>query len=93
MTRETRTTIELGDIAAIEFECTQCHSRTTRLLDKWNQSPASCGNCGEQWMLTHSGDFKSIDTLANLIRTFSSHAMPFTMRLEIKPDGTEESKT
>lgn len=36
MTTETRTTIELKDILAVEFECPKCHSRVTRPVTEDN---------------------------------------------------------
>lgn len=87
MTTETRTTIEPGDIIAIEFECVKCHARTIRPFNNWLQDPSGCNNCGEQWMLQHSGDFKNLQQLIGLVRAFSDFpdgdGRPFKLRFEL----------
>jgi hypothetical protein len=92
MTRETRTTIDVSDIVAIEFECSKCHSQTIRYLGNWHKTPIGCGSCDEQWMLPHSNDFKNLELFVSMICGITGKAMPFRLRLEIKADGTEKSK-
>jgi hypothetical protein len=58
MTIETKTTIELGDIQTIEFECKKCNRVSSYPIGKIASPPTSC-DCGvphhTQWM-SHGGD-------------------------------------
>jgi hypothetical protein len=93
MTRETRTTIELGDINAVEIECTACHYRAVRPAGGvYPQNIMSCpGGCGALW--TPYRD--SLNTLREAVfqlKNFSAilsaqgNKPPFVVRLEISGD-------
>lgn len=85
MTLETRTTIELGDIKAIEFECAACHAKTTILIEKFTQSPTRCSSCdSKQWLIHGSQDWDSIKHFVEAIRFFSNRPPEaFAIRIEI----------
>jgi hypothetical protein len=85
MTLETRTTIELGDIRAIEFECAACHARTAIPIEKFNQPPTRCSSCdSKQWLVMGSQDWEDIRRFVGAIRFFSNRAPEtFAIRIEI----------
>jgi hypothetical protein len=50
MTSETRTLIELTDIAGIEFECPKCSAKVLYSLEKhYDRLANQCPNCNESW--------------------------------------------
>lgn len=49
MTTETRTTIQLSDFKAIEFECRECHCRTVRPMGGTQPLLLVCPDCGVTW--------------------------------------------
>lgn len=89
MTIETRATIQLGDILAIEYECPGCHAKSIRpinLPDKSaNRVPVACGNCNAPWMTEHSQVTRDLATLLNLIAILGDGGtrLPFVLRLEV----------
>ena len=89
MTFETRTTINLEDIRAIEYECTKCHSRSVRLLDDKHTVASGCNNCNNRWLADGSQEHEDLKTLLNVLRNFrkSSVNTHVTIRLDIS--GTE----
>ena len=92
MTRETRTTIQPGDIKAVEIECADCHYRVVRPAGSvWPQNIISCpGGCGAVWM-PYRDAFNNLRDAIFQLRNFSALAFPngkppFIVRLEISGD-------
>lgn len=86
MTSETRITISLGDIKAVEVECVKCHTRTVRLVESWSNPSMGCGECGESWIMPHSQDYENLKRFLELLGIYaklSEEKMPYRMRLEI----------
>lgn len=89
MTIETRTSIELSDITALEFECKDCHTRIMFPVAGFKDPPIYCSVCFEkskkQWMVLGNQDFRDIHTLGHIIQLFSGMNKPdgFVMRLHI----------
>ena len=84
MTIETRTTLELKDIRAIEFECNACHTKTLYSVAKYTQPPTHCPHCteGRQWIIPGSEEWEGLANLGKVIRRSKSEL--FTLRLEIE---------
>lgn len=90
MTSETRTTIQLSDIKAVEFECTNCHHRLVRPLGVWQSRWDSCPECGSNW--THyraTMDFLT-KLSAQVVKTAEidtqGNEAPFIVRFEVSTD-------
>jgi hypothetical protein len=49
MTTETRTTIQLSDLKAVEIECTSCHSRIARPIGTLLSPALGCPECNSNW--------------------------------------------
>lgn len=49
MTSETRTTIQLSDFKAVEFECRECRCRIVRPMGAQQSSLPACPECGNRW--------------------------------------------
>lgn len=85
MTIETKTTIELQDVNAIEFECKECGSKITLSFDKFKQPPTRCSVCerGNQWLIPGDRNFADLMTLGRVIQWFHGQEKPqrFTLRL------------
>lgn len=87
MTRETRTTVQLSDFKAVEFECVQCHARIVRPMGVWHFSLDECPECGTDW--THYN--KTMAVLMNISSYIAKIAeidepakqSPFIVRFEI----------
>jgi hypothetical protein len=87
MTSETRTTIQLSDIRAVEFECNHCHHRLVRPLGVWQSQWEQCPECGSLWshyrsMMDFLARFASQAAKSSEIDKQGKEA-PFTVRLEI----------
>jgi hypothetical protein len=70
MTVETRTTITLGDLTHVEFECGKCYVRTIRPLSDDTFVPATCPASGcdnKNWFTMGSQEHQDLRTLINLI--------------------------
>jgi predicted RNA-binding Zn-ribbon protein involved in translation (DUF1610 family) len=94
MTSETRTTIQLSDIKAVEFECVRCHHRLVRPIGTWQTPVFACPECGETWAsYRNTLDFLS-KTASQLSRTASidtpGNDSPFIVRLEIAQPKPKE---
>ncbi len=86
MTIETRTTIELKDIRAIEFECATCHTKTVYSIDQFTHPVFTCYTCHPSKVLVaeRSSDHKSIGSLVDLINQLSKlDPTIFAMRFDI----------
>jgi predicted RNA-binding Zn-ribbon protein involved in translation (DUF1610 family) len=94
MTSETRTTIQLSDLKAIEFECTNCHHRLVRPLGAWKSYWDSCPECGNNWIhykatMDFLGAFASQAAKISAIDTQGDKA-PFVVRFEIAQPKPKE---
>lgn len=69
MTSETRTLIELTDIAGIEFECRKCGAKVLYPLAKHHDRLADiCPNCYEPWFLNPANQHPSSPTTADGVK-------------------------
>lgn len=90
MTIETSTSIELSDIAAVEFQCAVCRAKTVIPVGSFKDAPTHCSSCWEQnrkqWLVPGSQDFHDIRMLAQTIQLFSGPQAPagFQFRLHLK---------
>ena len=82
MTVETRTTIELGDINAVEFECKNCRTKTVRQLDKL-QVPTSCDNCGDRWFIDGNPESGELGFFIKKLQYYGSHDFRYALRFQI----------
>ena len=86
MTTEIRTTIQLSDVRAIEFECQACHCRIVRPVGGMQPLLFACPECGTTWahyrgsmdMLT-----KMASQIAKLAEIDKTSDAPFLVRFEI----------
>lgn len=86
MTSETRTTIDAGDILAVETQCSACGARLSRTVKEYRGELFGCQNCGAQW--SHlSEDFKRLGGFVGYLRWLTDRTQsadfPFKIRLEI----------
>lgn len=86
MTIETRSTIGIGDVTAIEYECAHCHSQMIRLLDDKHNIPMRCGNCPALWFAEDSNEHNDLKLLVSVLREFpkSSVNAQVAIKLEIR---------
>ena len=94
MTSETRTTIQLSDLKAIEFECQGCHCRISRPVGGQQQLMLVCPECGSSWA-THRGVMEYlIATISRLPKAAiiddPNNQAPFIVRFEIAPQVRKE---
>jgi hypothetical protein len=90
MTREIRTTIELGDIKAIEIECPECHYRVVRAAGSVFPQNLTTrpGGCGAIW-IPYRESLTALNEAVFQLKNFSSllssksNKPPFIVRLEI----------
>ena len=86
MTIETRTTIELRDIQAVEMECATCHTKVVHSIEKFNQPMMVCYTCqpNKQLIVERSSDHREIVQLVQIINRLSAlKDAPFIMRFDI----------
>jgi hypothetical protein len=84
MTAETKTTLQLSDITAVEFECKKCH-RIVSLplpLKSPNQVPVECDcDIRQHWMPTGSDAHRSLLALMDYIERYANATNePFVLR-------------
>ncbi len=88
MTSEVRTTIEPGDVIAIELECKSCHSRSIRPIGRHMDSMERCATCGAAWPAILGNELTQFKALASMLAAtedLQGHKdMPFPIRLEIE---------
>jgi len=86
MTSEMRTTIEPGDVTALELQCSNCGARFGCSLDKWLVEPMGCANCHTSWG-GHQNELQRVGQLRALLKVFAElqfkGALPFKLRLDI----------
>ena len=91
MTTETRTTIELQDITAVEFECKQCGTKTTRKLDNALVIPVTCDNCRDQWVIGNSDEFHQLTAFFQQFKHYAGDKFKYRLRLQITPSVSQTS--
>jgi hypothetical protein len=92
MTVETKTTVQLSDIASIEFECNNCHRiiSTPLLAAKNPQTECECSS--QQWMTVGGDTYRQLTQLIILVQQFSgSRNEPFTMRFGLKSSASDRA--
>ena len=75
MTVETRRTIALEDLKAIEYECLYCHTKSVRLLDEKNRVASACGNCNRGWLTDGSREHTELQTFVNVLMSFRNSSI------------------
>jgi len=87
MTVQTSTTLELNDVAGIEFECEMCHTKTVLPVANFKNPPIHCPFCekSQQWFVPGSRDFSDLAAFGRAIQWFSGNEKPkgFVMRLHL----------
>ncbi len=88
MTVEKRTTIDPGDILAVEIECVKCRHRLYKPVGLWSNENRACPNCGYAWM-QHQEFLKKLQDLVYQVGGLSESQLkesqsPFRIRLEIR---------
>jgi hypothetical protein len=90
MTIETRTTVELSDINAVEFECRKCGTKTVRKIDGNYVTPVACDNCKEQWFLGLGPESGELGHFIERIGYYSGKGFPYLLRLQIAKESDEQ---
>jgi DNA-directed RNA polymerase subunit RPC12/RpoP len=93
MTVETRRTIELRDILAIEYECSQCGAKTIRTLNEKHAIPGMCGNCSATWIVDGSQEHRDLIVFVNTLRTFPKSSVNAHVRIKLEVAGIGELGT
>ena len=83
MTIETRTTMELKDIKAIEFECATCHTKLTYNIDKFTIPLMFCTVCQKALIPERGKELEDIKQLIYLIERFSGEGGMYVMRFDV----------
>ncbi len=86
MTIETRTTMELKDIKAIEFECADCHTKVVWSIDQFTDPLFVCHTCSPKKTLVadRSSDHKAIVNLVQMINQLAQlDPKVFVMRFDV----------
>ena len=94
MTTARRTTIDLGDILAVEIECDKCHHRIVRPANSiWQKDLFTCPGCGNTWTSYQDILNELRDSILSLRRVSdvlqSERKVPFDVRLEVSEDDRE----
>jgi len=92
MTIETRSTIDLDDITAIEYECAKCRCKTIRALDDNHRIPAMCGNCSAVWMTDGSREHKELSTFVADLREFRRSSVNQHVGIRFEVRGIEKAE-
>jgi hypothetical protein len=82
MTIETKGTIELQDIIAVEFRC-KCGSLLTRKLSELFRVPISCGDCDAQWYLPQSQEAQNLEMFFRNLARYRASKFPCDLRLVV----------
>ena len=87
MTIETKTTIQLNDVKAVEFECKNCHRITIVPIQVAKSIPISCQCESPHWMSVNGEMHQGLIRLMELLGRFGeANREPFSSRFVI--DGT-----
>lgn len=88
MTVETRSTIGLDDIVALEYECSRCKCTSVRLLDNKHTIPATCGNCHNGWFADGSQEHRDLELLLNVLRNFPKASINQHVKIKLELRST-----
>jgi DNA-directed RNA polymerase subunit RPC12/RpoP len=88
MTAETRTTITLGDIAAVEYECVGCQAKMIRIIEKGHMIPLACGNCGREWFAKDSNEHRDLSRLTEILKDFPKSSVNKQVFIRLEITGT-----
>jgi transcription elongation factor Elf1 len=85
MTIETRATIQLGDVLAVEYECRECKAKIVRpiVAERTNAVPTQCGNCGAVWIEGTQARQNLADMLNLIALLRDQNGSRFTLRFEV----------
>ena len=86
MTIETKTTIQLSDVKAVEFECRNCHRIYVYPLEVARNPPISC-DCvpNSRWMTVGGDMHQRLTNLIGLVQQLSTaNNEPFAMRFVVE---------
>ena len=83
MTIETKTTMELKDIKAVEFECATCHTKLVYKIDKFTLPLMFCTVCQKVLIPERGKELEDIKQLVYLIKRFSEEEGMYVMRFDI----------
>jgi hypothetical protein len=89
MTIETKGTIELKDITAVEFRCKQCGHASIRKINDDLKIPALCGNCDRQYHLGYGPDGQELRNFLYQLAKYASRDAPYSLRFHV--EGLEKS--
>ena len=92
MTIETRTTVQLKDIKAVEFECATCHTKVVYAMDKFAYPLFVCNVCQPPKTLVpeRGKESEDIKQLIYLINRFSGKPEAYVMRFDISDSHPKE---
>jgi hypothetical protein len=93
MTTETKTFIEITDIAGLEFSCPKCQTKVLYPLDKkYDRLADKCPNCYEPWLENRPKQPGELDISQRLLNLFvgirsipASPEVKASVRLHVKP--------
>ncbi len=92
MTIETRGTIELKDIAAVEYECSKCHAKTIRpLKQETSNVPGICANCQQIWFTDGRQETAEFRQFLWLLERYKSSPLPFILKFEVSGLGDRQN--
>jgi hypothetical protein len=86
MTEETRTTIELQDVVAIEFGCRRCSAKFVLAFNEHLTIPRQCANCQEEWFGLGRPERAEMERFIEQIRYYQRNSFPYDFRLQLAPD-------
>jgi ribosomal protein L37AE/L43A len=95
MSIETRTTIELSDVIAVEIQCVNCGAQFSCTLDRLKVGFDECRNCKTAWGTTElDNDIKRIEQFLPQLRLvcglLAKGIFPFKLRFEITQPSHKE---
>jgi hypothetical protein len=91
MTADVKYFLELGDILAIQLECSNCHVRSSFPVSKLRRMPHECPHCKTDWVFPETDEEKAISAfLASLGRVADAlKGRAFKMSLEVDYEELE----
>jgi hypothetical protein len=97
MTSETRFTVDLADVRAIDLLCKAC-TGSVALNPKWRKAlmiPISCPSCGETWLTEGSEMHRAIRDLLDSIRTIGEmeerNEFKFELRVTVPHEPSDRA--
>lgn len=84
MTVETKTTIQLSDVKAVEFQCRQCHRILPCPIEVTKEPPIHCDCKTPHWMPVGGEMYCGVMKLIELIKHYGkANNEPFAMRFVV----------